>query len=210
MAPKRDKAEVVLAPINHPIGFAVLTYKLTVRYGGYVNQVVGYIGNNILTEKQRPNNPILAPIKRIVLSFSRFQVLVCYCHLFKSMCYKKLMIAETRFNKVFLKVKRQGKGLYMDVFRLKTHWRQVCKYPKSNGNGPSAPCPTPHSIKMFSILVQNLHIAMKIYIWITKWSLTIQIRTIPYYWKSSLQYLLCLVFSWQPSYIHNDQAVRKT
>ena len=32
---------------------------------------------------------------------------------------------------------------------------------------------------------------MKIHIWIAKWFLTIQIRTIPYYWKYSLQYLLC-------------------
>ena len=32
---------------------------------------------------------------------------------------------------------------------------------------------------------------MKIHIWFAKWFLTIQIRTIPYYWKYSLQYLLC-------------------
>ena len=32
---------------------------------------------------------------------------------------------------------------------------------------------------------------MQIHIWIAKWFLTIQIRTIPYYWKYSLQYLLC-------------------
>ena len=44
---------------------------------------------------------------------------------------------------------------------------------------------------MFNILFQNLIIGMKIHIWIPKCFLTIQIRTIPYYWKYSLQYLLC-------------------
>ena len=45
--------------------------------------------------------------------------------------------------------------------------------------------------KMFNILFKNLQIGMKIHIWIAKWFLTIQIRTIKYYWKSCLQYLLC-------------------
>ena len=52
-------------------------------------------------------------------------------------------------------------------------------------------CPTPHCIKMFNILFKNLQIGMKIHIWIAKWFLTIQIRKIPYHWKSWLQYLLC-------------------
>ena len=30
-------------------------------------------------------------------------------------------ITETWFNKMFLYVKQLGKGLYMDVFELKTH-----------------------------------------------------------------------------------------
>ena len=71
--------------------------------------------------------------------------------------------AETRFNKVFLLVKRLENDLYKDVFKLKHFKDTYDNFRKSRTNGRSAPCPTPHCIKMFNILFQNLKIGMKIH-----------------------------------------------
>ena len=93
--------------------------------------------------------------------------------------------------KVFLQVKRLENVFTGTCLNLKHTEKKYDNIRKHHGNGRSDPCPTPHCIKMFNILFKNLQIGMKIHIWIAKWFLTIQIRTIPYYWKSWLQYILC-------------------
>ena len=93
--------------------------------------------------------------------------------------------------KVFLQVKRLWNAFTRTCLNLKHTEKKYDNIREHHGNGHSAPCPTPHCIKMFNILFKNLQIGMKVHIWIAKWFLTIQIRTIPYYWKSWLQYLLC-------------------
>ena len=93
--------------------------------------------------------------------------------------------------KVFLQVKRLGNAFTRTFLNLKYTDEKYDVIRKHHENGRSAPCPTPHCIKMFNILLKNLQIGMKIHTWIAKCFLTILIRTIPYYWKSWLQYLLC-------------------
>ena len=88
-------------------------------------------------------------------------------------------------------MKRLGNAFTRTCLNLKHTEEKYDNIRKHHGNWRSAPCPTPHCIKMFNILFKNLQIEMKIHIWIAKWFLTIQIRTIPCYWKSWLQYLLC-------------------
>ena len=73
----------------------------------------------------------------------------------ESNVYVKYMkkFAETRFNKVFVQVKRMEKDLYMDVFEIKRNENKCDKIRKRHGNGRSAPCLAPHCIKMFNILL---------------------------------------------------------
>ena len=154
------------------------------------------MGYNIFTEIRRHKSPILALIKRTIFSCSRHQVHVWYCLLFKSiqMCYKRnqwRISQKLGLMKVFLQVKRLGNVFTGTCLNLKHTEKKYDNIRKHHGNGHSAPCPTPHCIKIFNILFKNLQIGMKIHIWNAKWFLTIQIRTIPYYWKSWLQYLVC-------------------
>ena len=100
-------------------------------------------------------------------------------------------IAETRFNESVLAGETTGKCLYKDVFIFKTHWGKVWLYPKTSRKLAQCSVPNTPLHKMFNILFKNLQIGIKIHIWIAKWFLTIQMRTIPYYWKSWFQYLPC-------------------
>ena len=111
-------------------------------------------------------------------------------------------ITETRFNESVLACVWTWKCHYKDALNLKLTEEKYDNIRKHHGNGRSAPCPTPHCIKMFNILFKNLQIGMKIHICIAKWFLTIQIRTIPYEWKSWLQYYCVLELSGQPTYMH--------
>ena len=110
------------------------------------------------------------------------------------MCYtinKWRISQKLGLMKVFLHVKQLGNAFTRTCLNLKHTEEKYDDIRKHHGNERSAPCPTPHCIKMFDILFKNLHIGMKIHIWIAKWFLTIEIRTIPYYWKLWLQYWLC-------------------
>ena len=66
--------------------------------------------------------------------------------------------------KVFLQVKQLANAFTMTCLNLKHTEEKYDNIRKHYGNGRSAPCPTPHCIKMLNILVENLHIGMKIHI----------------------------------------------
>ena len=123
-------------------------------------------------------------------------MLVWYHLLFKSIqiCYKRnkwRISQKLGLTKVFLQVKRLGNAFPRTCLNLKHTEEKYDNIRKHLGNGHSVPWPSPHCKQMSNSLFKNLQIGMKIPIWIAKWFLTIQIRTIPYYWKSWLQYLLC-------------------
>ena len=69
-------------------------------------------------------------------------------------------IKETRFNQVFLQAKWLVESLFMDVLKLKTHWRQVWWYPKTSRkwtqcSGPNTPL---HNITYFVISRRSIEI----------------------------------------------------
>ena len=116
---QRMAVKFVLAPkVNFwYVGFAVLTYILSVWYEGYVIQVVRHF-----YWKPLPNTPILVVIKRFAISCSRLQVHVWHCHLFKliQIPYKKNN--KAKYQKLCLikcccRCNDWKKGLFMDMFK---------------------------------------------------------------------------------------------